>query len=160
MTDTHNRVEGKALQQIFKESLIVCVWIGFGALTLWGIDGFGIFSSTTQVPSSTSLQVDFPAVYQIWKKEEAVFVDVRSAANFRRGHIPGAVNVPVNRIKQSLFVLPTDKKAFLITYCGGIECPNAYQLMNVLLASGYRNVKFFPRGLRSWQALGYPLETK
>ena len=159
-SDTHNRVEHRALQQIFKESLIVCVWIGFGALTLWGIDEFGIFSSTSQFPSSTSLQVDFPAVYQIWKKEGAVFVDVRSAANFKRGHIPGAVNIPVNRTKDNLSVLPTDKEAFLITYCGGIECPNAYQLMNVLLASGYRNVKFFPRGLRGWLALGYPLETK
>lgn len=159
-SDTHNRIGRRTGQQIFKESLIVCVWIGFGALTLWGVDDFGLFSSTSQVPSSTSLQVDFPVVYQMWKKEEAVFVDVRSADNFRRGHIPGAVNVPVNRVRQNLSVLPTEKETLLITYCGGIECPNAYQLMNVLLASGYRNVKFFPRGLRSWQALGYPLETK
>ncbi|MDE0316168.1 MAG: rhodanese-like domain-containing protein [Candidatus Poribacteria bacterium] len=148
------------MQQIFKESLIVCVWIGFGALTFCGVDGFGLFSSTSQVPSIASRQVDFPEVHQIWKQKEAVFVDTRSAANFKRGHIPSAVNVPVNRVKQNLSLLPTDKEVFLITYCGGIECPNAYQLMNVLLGHGYRNVKFFPRGLRGWQALGYPLETK
>jgi len=159
-SDTHNRTKGKALQQFFKESLIVCVWIGFGALTLWGVDGFGLLSSTSYAPSITSRQVDFPEVHQIWKQGKAVFVDTRSTANFRRGHIPSAVNVPVNRVKQNLSLLPTDKEAFLITYCGGIECPNAYQLMNVLLGHGYRNVKFFPRGLRGWQALGYPLETK
>lgn len=159
-SNTHNRTEGKALQQVFKESLIVCVWIGFGTITLWVADGFGLFSSTFHAPSVTSRQVDFPEVHQIWKQEKAVFVDTRSAANFRRGHIPSAVNVPVNRVKQNLPVLPTDKETFLITYCGDIECPNAYQLMNVLLGHGYRNVKFFPRGLRGWQALGYPLETK
>jgi rhodanese-related sulfurtransferase len=155
-----NGSERRTLQQIMKESLIVCVWIGFGALTLWGADGFGLFSSTSQVPSSTSLQVDFPAVYQIWKKGKAVFVDARSAANFRRGHIPGALNVPINRVKHELSILPKNKETLLITYCGSAECPNAYQLMNALLAHGYRNVKMFPRGIRGWQALGHPLETE
>ena len=158
--DISNVSKRKTLQQIIKETLIVGVWIAFGALTLWGADGFGLFSSTSHAPSATPQQVDFPAVYQIWKRGEAVFVDARSATNFRRGHIPDAVNVPINRVKQNLSVLPTDKEMLLITYCGSVECPNAYQLMNILFAHGYRNVKFFPRGLRSWRALGYPLETE
>ena len=158
--DIQNAPERSTLQQIIKESLIVCIWIGFGALTLFGVDKFGLLSSIYHVPSNSSLQVDFPAVYQIWKRGDVVFVDARSAANFRRGHIPGAVNVPINRVKQELDALPTDKGTFLITYCGSIECPNAYQLMNVLLGYGYQNVKFFPRGLRGWQALGYPLDTE
>ena len=148
--------KAKTSQQILKESLIVCVWIGFGALTLWGADGFGLLTPRY----SSILQVDFPAVHQIWQKRAAVFVDTRSAANFKHGHIPGAVNIPINRVKQTLSVLPTDKKALLITYCGSIECPNAYQLMNILLGHGYENVKFFPRGLRGWQALGYPVEAE
>lgn len=155
-----NKAEHNTFQHILKETLVVCVWIGFGALTLWSVDGFGLLSATSDAPSDTTLQVDFPAVYQIWKQGEAAFVDTRSAVNFRRGHIPGAVNVPINRVKQTLNVLPTDKEVLLITYCGSIECPNAYQLMNVLVGHGYRKVKFFPRGLRGWQALGYPLETE
>lgn len=152
--------EHRTAQQIMKELLIVCIWIGFGTVTLWVADGFGLLSSTSHAPSATPLQVDFPEVHQIWKHGEAVFVDTRSAANFRRGHIPDAVNVPINRVRQTLSALPTDKEVLLITYCGSIECPNAYQLMNVLLRYGYRNVKFFPRGIRGWQALGYPLETE
>ncbi len=159
-SDIQNRSERGLSQQIIKESLIVCVWISFGALTLWGAEVAGLFSSTFQIQGSSTLQVDFPAVYQIWKRGEAVFVDSRSAANFRRGHIPDAVNVPINRVQQELDVLPTDKEVLLITYCGSIECPNAYQLMNVLLGYGYQNVKFFPRGLRGWQALGHLLETE
>ncbi len=158
--DVQNDSERRTGQQIMKESLIVCVWIGFGALTLWGMDGAGLLSVTPDAPSDTALQVDFPAVYQIWKQGEATFIDTRSAVSFRQGHIPGAVNLPINRVKQTLSALPTDKEVLLITYCGSIECPNAYQLMNVLLGYGYRNVKFFPRGLRGWQALGYPLETE
>lgn len=152
--------ERKTFQQIFRESLIVCVWIGFGALTLWGADKFGLLTSNSHIQSSSTLQVDFPAVYQIWKKGQAVFVDTRSVASFRRGHIPGAINMPINRVEQELSVLPTDKETLVITYCGSIECPNAYQLVNILWGRGYENVKFFPRGLRGWQALGYPLETE
>ena len=155
-----NGSERKTLQHKIKESLFICVWIVFGALTLWGADGIGLLSSSTQVPSDVSLQVDFPAVYQIWKQKTAVFVDARPAAYFRRGHIPGAVNVPIHRVIQHFNGLPTDKETLLITYCGSISCPNAHQLMNVLLAKGYKNVKFLPRGLRGWQTLGYPLETE
>ena len=150
----------KTPRKTFHEFVVVCVWIWVGALTLWGADGLGLLSDTSHYPSNSTYQIDFPLVHEIWKKGNAVFVDARSASSFNRGHIPGAVNVPINRVISTLAVLPADKSVLLITYCGSIECPNAYQLMNVLLAKGYQNVKFFPRGLRGWQALGYPLETE
>lgn len=136
------------------------MWIGIGSVTLWGMDLFGLIVSTSNVSNSSSLQVDFPKVHQIWKQGDAVFVDARSASNYRQGHIPGAVNLPINRVKHYLNVLPTDKDVLLITYCGSIDCPNAYQLMNVLIGYGYQNVKFFPRGVQGWQALGHILETE
>ena len=152
--------DNNVLRHILKEILIVCVWVVFGALTLWGIDGFGLLSSTSKTLGNPTLQVEFPEVYEIWKGGEVTFVDARSAANYRRGHIPGAVNIPINRILPYLKMLPTDKEAPLITYCGNIYCPNAHQLMEVLLERGYQNVRFFPRGIKGWQALGYPLETE
>ena len=150
----------KTPRKTFQEFVVVCVWICVGALTLWCMDVLGLLSETLPYPSNSTRQVDFPAVHQIWEKEVAVFVDARSASSYRRGHIPGAVNVPINRVITAISDLPANKEAYLITYCGSIECPNAYQLMNVLLRKGYLNVNFFPRGLRDWQALGYPLETE
>lgn len=147
-------------QHILKEILIVCVWIVFGALTLWGIDGFGLLSSTSKTLGNPTLQVEFPEVYEIWNHQEAIFVDARSTVNYKRGHIPGAINLPINRIIPYLKMLPTDKETPIITYCGNIYCPNAHQLMEVLLERGYQNVRFFPRGIKGWQALGYPLETE
>lgn len=152
--------ELKTIRAIIKESLIVCIWICFGALTIWGADGFGLLSVSSHVPNNSPLQTDFPAVYKTWKQKQAVFVDARSAVHFRRGHIPGAINIPINRIVMHLKDLPTDKETPLITYCGSITCPNAYQLMNVLLGHGYQDVRFFPSGFRGWQALGHPIETE
>ncbi len=155
-----NNGEHRILRAMLKESLIVCIWVCFGAVTIWGADRFELLSTAQQVQSYPSLQVDFPIVHNIWKQKQAIFVDTRSSAHFRRGHIPGAINVPINRIVIHLKDLPTDKGTPLITYCGSITCPNAYQLMNVLLGHGYQNVRFFPRGVRGWQALGHPLETE
>ncbi|MCY4404500.1 MAG: rhodanese-like domain-containing protein [Candidatus Poribacteria bacterium] len=158
--ELQNNSKHITLRHIAKELLIVCVWIGFGAITLWCADGFGLFPSTSHTLSNPSLQVEFPEVYDIWKRKEAIFVDARSTANFRRGHIPGAVNVPINRILPHIYLLPTDSDTPLITYCGSIYCPNAYQLMEVLLGRGYRNVRLFTRGIKGWQSLGYTLETE
>ncbi|MFQ6041240.1 MAG: rhodanese-like domain-containing protein [Candidatus Poribacteria bacterium] len=144
--------------RILKEVLIIGFWIIVGAMALWGFDRAGLLSSERNGGSMATLQVDFPEVYQLWKKGEAIFVDARPASAFQREHIPGAVNVPVNRVEQGLKALPEDRNARLITYCGSVECPNAYQLMQALLRYGYRNVQFFPRGIRGWQALGYPLK--
>ena len=145
---------------IFKESIILLIWVGCGTLTLWVADVSGLFSTSSDRQSNSTFHVDFPKVYQIWKREDAVFVDTRSAAEFKYGHIPGAINVPINHIRENLSNLPQDKNVDIVTYCVNNACPNAYQLMNILIANGYQNVRFFPRGLRGWLALGYPLETE
>ncbi len=168
--------------RIFKESLIITFWIGIGALALWGAELAGLLrtDSLSHPQNTFSIEIELPEVYQIWQRGEAVFVDARAPYHFNEGHIPGAVNVPVNRVKETLSVrflqirrfnskpvnrvketlsvLPTDKNAQLITYCGSINCPNAYQLMHLLWEEGYRNVQFFPSGIFGWEMSGYPLE--
>lgn len=143
---------------IRREVFMLTLWTVVGAVMLWGLDHTGLLASKDKGGSPAALQVDFPEVYQLWKKGEAIFVDTRPPAAFQSGHIPGAVNVPLRSVEQGLSALPTDHNARLITYCGSIECPNAYQLMQVLLGLGYRNVQTFPRGVQGWLALGYSLE--
>jgi len=143
---------------IRRETLILNFWIVLGAVMLWGLDLAGLLASKDKGGSPAALQVDFPEIYRLWKKGGAIFVDARPPAAFQSGHIPGAVNVPLRNVEQGLSALPTNRHARLITYCGSIECPNAYQLMQVLWGLGYRNVQTFPRGVNGWLALGYPLE--
>jgi 3-mercaptopyruvate sulfurtransferase SseA len=47
---------------------------------------------------------------------QAVVIDVRSAEEYRQGHIPGAINLPVSQIEAGSYPrLPRDKR--LISYC-------------------------------------------
>ena len=141
-----------------KEMVLIAVWILVGSVGFWSFHVTGLLPTHRQDTAKLAFEVDFPEVYQQWHKEQGLFVDARPASLFKRGHIPRAVNVPLNRLSQTEAVLPRDHQAALIVYCSNVECPNAYQLMQRLLGRGYRNVWVFPRGIQGWQALGYPLE--
>ena len=48
-------------------------------------------------------------------RHEAIFVDVRSAASFARGHIPGALSIPISELESRIDELDPDQ--WIITYC-------------------------------------------
>ena len=65
----------------------------------------------------------------------AVLLDVREVDEFRSGHIPGAVNVPLSVINQ--VTLPKDKPIFV--YC--LRGTRSRQAVSRLTRMGYQNVK-------------------
>ncbi|MGA7277054.1 MAG: rhodanese-like domain-containing protein [Desulfocapsaceae bacterium] len=49
-----------------------------------------------------------------------VLADARPAMRYNQGHLPGAVSIPVPMLKeQKEAVLPKDKNALIVFYCGG-----------------------------------------
>ena len=44
-------------------------------------------------------------------------IDVRKPEAYKAGHVPGAINIPVAKIKENPPDLPKDQ--LLVTYCGG-----------------------------------------
>lgn len=65
----------------------------------------------------------------------AVLLDVREADEFRSGHIPGAVNVPLSAVGQ--VTLPKDKPLFL--YC--LRGTRSMRAVSCLKRMGYQNAK-------------------
>ncbi len=144
--------------KIVMESLVIAVWIGLGALCLWAINGVvPLGTEGFGIAGASHATLDGPAVYHIWQDGDAFLVDARTPEQFRLMHIPGAINIPLGALKERLSVLPIDKDTYLITYCGNLTCPKAYQLRALLVAHGYRNVHFYPGGLHDWFTAGYPL---
>jgi rhodanese-related sulfurtransferase len=81
------------------------------------------------------------------KSNDPVIVSVRAAADYAKGHVPGAINIPLADLAkpESLAKLPTDKK--IVVYCyTGHTGSQATAILNVL---GYdaSNLKF---GMTSW----------
>lgn len=64
-------------------------------------------------------------------------IDVRSAAEFSRGHIPGAIHIPFWRIGAHLDRLP-EKTSEVVVYCG--HGPRARWARMMLARRGYTRV--------------------
>ncbi len=47
-------------------------------------------------------------------------VDVRSFEEYREGHVPGAINIPSERISAERRRLPREKAAPIVFYCRGV----------------------------------------
>jgi len=92
----------------------------------------------------------------------ALFVDVRPAKEFESGHIPGAVNFPIDSFQQEWKRLPKDKT--IVLYEGGKSsgdiCAFSRSAGRILLSQGfgYDEVKVYRDGLRGWRKAGLPIQ--
>lgn len=69
----------------------------------------------------------------------ALLIDVREVDEYRSGHIPGALNVPLSTIKTGITKIAPDKEKKLFVYClSGARSRNA---TDILKSMGYVRVK-------------------
>ncbi|TYB61466.1 metalloregulator ArsR/SmtB family transcription factor [Nonomuraea sp. PA05] len=80
-----------------------------------------------------------------------VVVDVRSAADYAAGHVPGAISVPVDELLSRLGELPTD--AEIVAYCGGPYCVVSPEAVRQLREHGY-DARPLDGGLLGWRRTG------
>jgi rhodanese-related sulfurtransferase len=84
-----------------------------------------------------------------------VVLDVRPEEEYRAGHIPGALSVPVDALEAALQTLPKDKE--IVAYCRGPYCVFSDEAVRALSARGYRASRL-TEGFPEWRAAGYPVE--
>jgi rhodanese-related sulfurtransferase len=89
---------------------------------------------------------------------DAVVVDVRSAADYRKGHILNAVHVPLAGIDQRAKEIAKDHDRTVICYCAMGSA--ALQACAKLRKLGYHDVHALKGGLNAWQGAGLPVTTK
>ena len=71
--------------------------------------------------------------------------------------IPGSRRMPLDTIGREPIDVPKD--AEIITYCGGLHCPQSAQAAQRLIELGYTNVRTYKEGLDGWKAAGHSVET-
>ena len=90
--------------------------------------------------------------------ENAVIVEALPEKEFNKGHIPGAVAMPVEKIDELAPQLLKDKDQKIITYCANTKCPASTQAAEQLENLGYTDVSDYKEGKEDWKQAGYPLE--
>ena len=105
-------------------------------------------SSTPQLISPSGYQETFQAT-----ERDHTLLDVRTAAEFNGGHIPGAANISVEMLAQNLDEVPRDKP--VVVYCrSGNRSAQAAQILD---EAGYTNV-YDLGGIITWAQQGYPVQ--
>jgi rhodanese-related sulfurtransferase len=85
-----------------------------------------------------------------------VVIDVRPAEEYRAGHIPGALSVPLDELENQIRKLPARKE--VVAYCRGPYCVMAYHAVEKLRAR-HRRARRLVEGFPEWRAAGLPVAT-
>ena len=90
---------------------------------------------------------------QVADLSKITLVDVRTPDEFALGSLKGAVNIPLDDMRERMQEIPQDKPIYL--YCGvGLR---GYLASNILLMNGYKEVKNLIGGLKLYKAATAPL---
>jgi len=89
------------------------------------------------------------------KRGLVTVLDVRPADEFRAGHLPGAINVPIGQLERFLAELPKDRE--VVAYCRGPYCLMSYEAVEKLRKRGWR-ARRLQDGFPEWRAAGFPVE--
>jgi rhodanese-related sulfurtransferase/DNA-binding transcriptional ArsR family regulator len=88
------------------------------------------------------------------RSKQIVILDTRPASEYVAGHIPGAISVPVDELKQRLQKLTKGKE--YVAYCRGPYCVYADRAVELLKAHGRRARRLLD-GFPEWRAAGLPV---
>ncbi|WP_027883529.1 rhodanese-like domain-containing protein [Meiothermus rufus] len=78
-------------------------------------------------------------------------IDVRTPQEFAQGHVPGAVNWPLQQIEHWWSRVPKDRMVYV--YCNTQN--RSRVAVQYLLAKGYRDLHLVTGGIQAWYARGF-----
>lgn len=91
------------------------------------------------------------------KAGEVTVVDVRPAEEYRAGHIPGAISIPLAELKGRLKEVPSDRD--VVAYCRGPYCVMAVDAVELLRKKGF-NAHRMEQGVTDWRARGWRIDSE
>lgn len=98
------------------------------------------------------------------------YIDTRTEAEFKAGHVPGAKLVPyveksakdadfkAEEDQFDITKLPSDKASALVFACNGAECWKSFKASHAAKKAGYTKVHWFRGGFPEWRGAGLKVE--
>lgn len=101
--------------------------------------------------------VTIEQVQQYAKDGSAIFIDAREPAEFEKGHLPNAINLPAAQFGDYYAKegesLPREEIA-LIVYCQGEPCDQSIEILEYLVNLQYKKLYLYPGGWNEWSKNG------
>lgn len=105
------------------------------------------------VPDVTLVRPEY--VKRLIDAGEAVAVDMRKPAEFRAGHLPGAISVPITELDRRFEEIPRTSRVVLYCACPREDIATAFVF---LTSQGYKNHAVLEDGLDGWLRRRFPLK--
>jgi rhodanese-related sulfurtransferase len=90
-------------------------------------------------------------------EKKVTVIDVNGTESWQSGHIPSALDFDSTSAKLEQ-VLPKDKNALVVAYCGGPKCMAYKQAVQAAQKLGYKNVQHLSAGISGWKEAGEKTE--
>ncbi len=89
-------------------------------------------------------------------EQAPLILDVRSDKEYNEAHIPGAVNIPHDQLRDRLSEIDAAKTDEIVVHCkSGYRAEIAEK---ALIEAGYSNLRDLDGHMNAWQSGGYPIE--
>jgi len=103
-------------------------------------------------PPDPRYNITLDEIRECVRNDEAVIIDARGPADFERGHVRGAFNMPAGQkeayMEQLNQIVTPDQ--LVIIYCNGPHCDSGDMVYEFLLPQGFTNMRVFKPG---WEAI-------
>jgi rhodanese-related sulfurtransferase len=117
---------------------------------------FGLTAPGADAPTSKPKRITVDEFDKMRANTNYVLLDVRSKAEFEKGHIPGATNIDISSPRFADSVGALDKsKTYLVNCAVGMRSARACKKMEEL---GFTNLFDLAPGFDGWKKAGKPVE--
>jgi rhodanese-related sulfurtransferase len=118
-----------------------------------------VFELTAPIPGQREIGTDEAYAWHV--SGLAVFIDARAEREYRQGHIPGAISMPPESLRDGRIpaLLDPSNPASLysragmqfIVYCGGGDCQASKEVAAQLYSRGFRHMAVYTDGIAGWK---------
>ena len=148
---------------MLKQAFLILLLSSFAAFSYSYFFEKGIFAkpelSRTKniVPAPEMVPLDSVKLY--YQQHMGIFIDARHDFDFRQGHLPHAINIPLSEYEKYLSLLQNfPRDTLIVTYCDGAGCNSSVRLAALFAERGFSNVKIFYGGWNIWRGQNLPVE--
>lgn len=120
-------------------------------------------ATAVELVQQSHLPIELPEVSEVALassegSKRPTIVDARFEDAFEQGHVPGALNIPLHasRVERLALLQNVVKDDEIVIYCETSQCPYAELVGRSLVVDGYKNVRLYREGWRTWASKHKP----
>lgn len=107
------------------------------------------------------LKIKFITLEQLMEmnvnKQRFKLVEVLDESSYKKGHLPGAMNIPVDKLKTAA-PKKLKKNETIVVYCASYSCPLSTEAAALLGKIGYKKILDYKAGKQGWKDAGMEFE--